>query len=502
MTGLPQKQKKGGRMINLINANALVIPLADKSVHCIASSPPYWSLRDYGTAQWSGGDSKCTHEMVVDGGPKQRTNAGAAGHVHRNCKCGAIRIDEQLGLETAHDCSGWATGDDCGLCYICQMRAVMRECWRVLRDDGVAWINLGDSYAGSGGAHTSDHANPGLSNSSERDGVAHYREDGGRGRSKNSGGLKAKDLCMIPARFAMAAQADGWYLRSVLPWIKRNCMPESVTDRPTTAVEYVYMLTKTSRSFVDMDAIRVAQDPKSLQRMKRGWDGNSARDYIKGPQNHLSDYMGKTDEEIAALPGRNFRNSDLFFKSLEDILEGGSEILLVDEEDEALALVVNTKGYKGAHFATYPERLVEPLIMAASSEHGVCSDCGAPWERVTDRESMVINRSSRTHALGRTRTSGTMVSPATYTTTGWAPTCACEADTRPAIVLDMFAGSATTGVVARRLGRSFIGLDLKFEYLKNQARKRLMLTQLTKWSKPKEGNEQSEANTGGLPLFS
>ena len=185
----------------LLNADALHIPLADRSIHCVVTSPPYYALRNYGVAG-------------------------------------------QIGLEQTPEI------------YLDHLVAVFREVWRVLRDDGTCWINMGDSYAGSGGAHTRDHANPGLSRSAERDGVAHYRSDGGRGPDKTGNGLKPKDLMMMPARLALALQADGWYLRSVIIWAKPNPMPESVTDRPTTAHEYIYLMAKSEHYFYDAYAVR------------------------------------------------------------------------------------------------------------------------------------------------------------------------------------------------------------------------------------------------------
>jgi DNA modification methylase len=184
----------------LVNANALQIPLADQSVHCVVTSPPYWALRDYGTPG-------------------------------------------QLGLEPLHDCLGWATSDNCGACYVCHMRAVFAEVWRVLRDDGTLWLNLGDSYNGSGGAG-GDYNPGGLK-------AGQPKYPGHRGA-----GLKVKDLVGIPWRVAFALQADGWYLRSDIIWAKPNPMPESVTDRPTKAHEYLFLFSKSPKYYYDAHAIR------------------------------------------------------------------------------------------------------------------------------------------------------------------------------------------------------------------------------------------------------
>ena len=114
---------------------------------------------------------------------------------------------------------------------------------------------------------------------------------------------------------------------------------------------------------------------------------------------------------------------------------------------------------------------MKPCILAGTSEHGVCSECGAPWARVTERTPMVIDRSERTHELGRTRSSGTMVEPPLSLTTGWSPTCKHEAPVQPATVLDPFLGSGTTAMVAKALGRHAIGIDLNPTYLAMAAKR-------------------------------
>ena len=157
------------------NANAALLPLADKSVHMIATSPPYWGLRDYGTAKWEGGDAECDHSPEKRGGRfstpvsnKQASNTGSGTASERNCRCGAIRKDAQLGMEPLHDCLAWARGDDpCGACYVCNMRTWAAEMWRVLADTGVMFLNLGDSYAGSGKGPTGHN---GLGNQEQRQG--------------------------------------------------------------------------------------------------------------------------------------------------------------------------------------------------------------------------------------------------------------------------------------------------------------------------------------------
>src|SRR4029077_17079325 len=158
-------------------------------------------------------------------------------------KCGARRIDSQLGLE--------ATPQE----YIANMVAVFREVGRVLRDDGTLWVNMGDSYASSGIANLDVSTSANLSRHGDKN--CNPKMNGqAKGRAPTPPGLKPKDLCMMPARLAMALQADGWYLRSEIVWHKPNPMPESVTDRPTKAHEMIYLLAKQERYFYDNEAIR------------------------------------------------------------------------------------------------------------------------------------------------------------------------------------------------------------------------------------------------------
>lgn len=192
----------------ILNANTLDgWPIASGTVQTIVTSPPYWGLRDYGIAG-------------------------------------------QLGQEKTPDCLGWATGNPCGACYVCHTRQWAREAWRVLRDDGTFWLNLGDSYAsatkGSGGTDKI-----GLNG-----GAGYVKRAQHFAPRKLEHGVKDKDLMGIPWAVAFALRADGWFLRSDIIWHKPNPMPESVTDRPTKAHEYIFLLTKKARYFWDAEAVK------------------------------------------------------------------------------------------------------------------------------------------------------------------------------------------------------------------------------------------------------
>ena len=222
------------------NVNDKLKEIESDSIQCVVTSPPYWGLRDYQTAEWEGEDEKCEHrvgrfEYKVSG--KQKSNNGSAGHQAKNkCpKCGAIRKDDQLGLEE--------TPEE----YVENMVKVFREVKRVLKDDGTVWLNLGDSYA---------------SNQSDGDRVSKYSPKQKTNAGKLGGGqrvpegLKTKDLVGIPWRVALALQADGWYLRQDIIWHKPNPMPESVRDRCTKSHEYIFLLSKSAKYFYDAESIR------------------------------------------------------------------------------------------------------------------------------------------------------------------------------------------------------------------------------------------------------
>jgi len=259
----------------IIYGHALeILPkLPKKIAQCCITSPPYWGLRTYSGNQeriW-GGDTNCEHQWdsylkSARGGkslPNNMPNVGSnkvmnqmnlrgKGIFSNFCYlCGAWK--GALGLEPMHDCLAWARGEPaCPSCYICHLRMIFTQVWRVLRDDGTLWLNLGDCYAGSGKAGTSieyqrRHLQFGRKERKERMGLPTSAPDG----------LKPKDLIMVPARVALALQADGWYLRSMIPWLKRNATPESVLDRPTTANEWIFMLTKSRKYYYNIDAVRI-----------------------------------------------------------------------------------------------------------------------------------------------------------------------------------------------------------------------------------------------------
>lgn len=258
----PDYQDGGGRVVYCGDALAVLRALPSESVNMCVTSPPYWGLRDYGTAQWEGGDAECDHVhrrearkaasgsstlgIPADGGPRRITDDNAyftesKTQQYRDIcgKCGAVRIDNQLGLEPTPEQ------------YVAKMVAVFEEVRRVLRRDGTCWVNMGDSYANDGkwGGETG--------------GKQAYLDDNNRkrvGREKRQTGLKPKDLIGMPWMLAFALRDAGWYLRQDIIWHKPNPMPESVRDRCTKAHEYLFLLSKSARYYWDAEAIAEKSD--------------------------------------------------------------------------------------------------------------------------------------------------------------------------------------------------------------------------------------------------
>ena len=373
--------------------------LPDESIHTCVTSPPYWGLRDYGTGTWEGGEPDCPHTYQPGGtgrstlheydnglteetAAKKVTGYGHATYRDVCGKCQAVRVDRQLGLE--------ATPAE----YVENIVAVFREVRRVLRSDGTCWLNLGDTYANDakwGGSTGGKH-------------VAEIHGDTSIGRRKVVTGIKAKDLVGIPWRVAFALQEDGWHLRSDVIWAKPNPMPESVTDRPSKSHEYVFLLTKRGRYFYDVDAIR---EPHKYDGRKK-----TVHDHRTDNSHENYDHIG-TGNERWPNGGRNKRT----------------------------VWTIPTESYEGAHFATFPQALVEPCVKAGTSEHGCCPDCGAPWERVVETESSWADRKEAGATRGNVAREGLVgagtqrgvhgdgvshdVSAKSRETIGWQPTCKC-----------------------------------------------------------------------------
>jgi len=312
--------------------------------------------------------------------------------------------------------------------FLHEMVTVFREVRRVLRKDGTLWLNLGDSYAGSNmtGGNASINAHGGA------DGFKMKRQFY---RKLDLGDLKPKDLCGIPWRVAFALQADGWWLRQDIIWAKPNPMPESVTDRCTKAHEYIFLMSKDARYCYDASSIAIP----------------------------------------SAYPGDDrARRPDL--RKLADpmCMDGGSRNRTGRPTGETVnkrsVWEVATAPFSQAHFATFPPALIEPCILAGTSEKGCCAKCGAPWRRETSHAASTGGNRfayARTSAIGDGRDNDAGrhdLPPPARITTGWSASCRCDAPAIPCTVLDPFGGAGTTGLVADRLQRNAIMIELNPAY--------------------------------------
>ena len=305
--------------------------LPDESVHCCVTSPPYWGLRDYGVAG-------------------------------------------QCGLEASL------------AEFLAKLVAGFEEVRRVLRKDGTCWVNMGDCYV--------TKQNTGTGWNSQINGRGTQIEAGKASRhlhrtKASTGGLKQKDMVGQPWRLAFALQDAGWYLRRDIIWHKPNPMPETVHDRPATAHEYLFLLTKSHRYHYDADAVKERCTGRTHAR------GHGVNAKIRVPVAGWASGPGSHSAKDHNQPGRPKPRQNASFSAA---ISGP----VVDRRNRRSVWTIPCAPFKGAHFATYPEKLVEPCILA-----------GCP---------------------------------------------------RDGVVLDPFTGSGTTGAVALRLGRSFVGIELNPQY--------------------------------------
>lgn len=422
----PYWQTPDGETVKLYlgNVTDVLDRMPAQSVQTCITSPPYWNLRSY---------------LPSDHADK--------GH--------------EIGSEPLPDCNTFGQAQ-CGKCFACEMVNVFRSVMRVLRDDGTCFINLGDSYSSGSRATRNPCSTNGF-------GKHDYKENPNT-NGRASCDIPAGNLCGIPWRVALALQADGWVLRSDMPWLKRSAMPESVRNRPAKALEYVFLLTKQgSGYYYDGDAIRKASSEDS------GWAKQRARGEDTWKYNDTPERLESTGQSVEASTfgtagSRNFRNADLWFESIE------SPHGMVRFGDEVVGLDVTSEAYSGAHFACFGRKLITPFVLAGTSEKGCCPDCGSPWRRITESEKLTRDRPrdyvKRTGENGTGNSCSNSVAGVDVKTVGWQPTCSCgrsESECVPCVALDPFCGTATTCCVAVELGRYGWGIDLSEKYLRENA---------------------------------
>ncbi len=297
----------------------------DVKARMCVTSPPYYGLRDYGTATWVGGDPNCNHmrdskvkpENCITGHKNHGKMAGVGDAIYKTVcpKCGAIRQDSQIGLEQ--------TPEE----YIDNLVSVFRSVRDVLTDDGTLWVNIGDTYYN----YRSDGNYPKQTVSKTNQDLPNFSPV----RGNKLQGLKQKDLIGIPWMLAFALRADGWYLRQDIIWNKPNPMPESVKDRCTKAHEYIFLLSKNRKYHYDNEAIK--------EPVKQDWGTrNRSEGKYHNPGTGLAPHSGLTKS--------------------------------YDRKNKRSVWTVTNKPYKGAHFACFPPDLIEPCILAGSEENDIVLD--------------------------------------------------------------------------------------------------------------------------------
>lgn len=448
----------------ILQGDARSIPLRSGSVHAVITSPPYWGLRQYDAPlQIWGGDPLCGHHF------------GEELRLHKGGSQGAGLLEERSVASAKTAVKDVQAGAFCSLCgawrgqlglepsislYIEHLVEIFAEVHRILRPDGTLWLNMGDCFA-TGAGPVGQHPGGGQQGEAWR-GLGPATQPNRMPQE----GLKPKDLAMLPHRLALALQAWGWWVRMDVVWAKGmsfcpgysgSVMPESVKDRPTKAHEYVFLLTKEEAYFYDHEAIREPAVRAEEFKWDPGTNGHEGGRSAKG--------SGKSTRRFSPRPGSRAMppqpgEPDAFH-------EVGRNLRSV--------WAITTQPFPEAHFATFPEALIEPIVKAATSERGVCPACGAPWQRIVqsgEGDGYAVKAREVGHPAGeqdeRRRIGGGQKEWNSYQppqTLGWEPSCACQAGepVKP-LVLDPFSGSGTVALVCNRLGRRALGLELSAVY--------------------------------------
>ena len=391
--------------------------LDDSSIQCCVTSPPYWGLRDYGTANWEGGDSDCNHfrdnqvtSSCTTGHSTSQKSGGVADSIYKKVckKCGARRKDSQLGLEE--------TPEE----YVENMVKVFREVKRVLKDDGTCWLNLGDSY---------------------------YN----------------KNLMGIPWRVAFALQQDGWYLRQDIIWNKPNPMPESIQDRCTKSHEYIFLLTKSAKYYYDADAIR-EKSTSDLQKVNKTFSTKTKYGSVENESKHRQGMHKERGESIVA--------------TRPELPKQVEFVSFIRQRTNAKKLSKDTgiKLSKVEHWYRNDESgFSYPSIQDWDIIREYLDDWSIDFKKMDDLMTKIElhDDSVKNNPKGRNKRSVWTITTKPFKDAHFAvfpieiPTYCIKAGSKEGdVVLDPFMGSGTTALAAQEHGRRWVGVELNPEYVK------------------------------------
>lgn len=406
----------------IINGDTLteLRKMPDECVNCIVTSPPYFGLRDYGVE-------------------------------------GQIGLEKTLGL------------------YLEKMLAVTTELYRVLRKDGVFWLNHGDCYSSSGGTGWT-----GLESKNWKQ----------KSQPRQEKTLPPKCLCMQNYRLILKMiDEQGWILRNICPWVKGNSMPSSVKDRLANKYEPVFLLVKSQKYFFDLDAIRKPHKEVSKERLSRAI--SNKHKYMDSPYggggginkprpNRTRKISVDTAELFNSPRARYHREGNMAISAYQ---YGEGDYLVANlhpsGKNPGDVFFVNTQPFKESHFATFPEKLIEPLIMAGCPKE-ICKKCGKARVRIIEKGELKATHPQGLNAYNPVKHDITGYDRRTSLdkggfhpgkayenkTLGWTRCNCAPQEYEPGIVLDPFGGAMTTALVAKKLGRKWIMIELSPEYCK------------------------------------
>lgn len=432
--------------------------MPDESVDCIITSPPYFGKRDYGTAQWIGGSPDCDHAHKWNGGgrgvlsEKQIRSQGTQNYQYKdNCeKCGAKRIDQQIGLEETPKQ------------YIENLAGVFAECYRVLKDTGTLWVNLGDTFASARGIY---HAHAQTISGKKS------RGEPGEGRLPDlrKHGYKHTELLGLPWMLAFALRDLGYMLRNEIIWHKPNPMPESVSSRLTVSHETIFLFVKSDNPTFFVHAEKEYADCFYSQKTRPApdyiWkDKETGQTFRTAPENWQDEKLDNGERRYSRV--NLWRGCNYYFDadSIKEPLSPNSDVKYrqnlrrgkqynakepykknmpksfdLEGRNRRSVWTIPTKSYTGAHFATFPLELIMPMVI------GGCPPGG--------------------------------------------------------LVLDPFMGAGTTALVAQQYGRYYLGFELNPDYIKLAEDRLNFDTHILKVKAPKKPKEDKGGGAYNLTLF-